>query len=295
MNNVTSAKNVEVSRQTIENLLNRKPIASYKQGEKVSFRLERYVCSEITGTVPPLKSILIGVQFSGARIKTSGIQGNTDHSSSSVVTIFPADQKTRFDMLGEVDFALMIIDPKQNQLTEKLYRMAKSLVSVVMVGDPVLDALIRQLLQISSEQNSDDINYIDALTETVLLHSERVLSKQHTTAFASNSLQLFRIRSTIEYIQLNLGKNLSVHHLADVLSVSESYFRRIFTAVTGQSVHQFILQTRLNRTRELLIHSSLSICQIAESLGFSSQSHLTTQFAKFYQMTPAQLRKKMRL
>ncbi|WP_405054194.1 helix-turn-helix transcriptional regulator [Thalassotalea psychrophila] len=81
---------------------------------------------------------------------------------------------------------------------------------------------------------------------------------------------------------------------ANELAVSESYFRKIFNDAMGQTVHQFTLNTRLNRARELLIHSSFSISQLAEVLGFSSQSHLTTQFSKLYRVSPAQFRKKIK-
>ena len=263
-------------------------------GKDQSFGVERYVCSEVKGHVPPLQSFVLGVQFSGAHIKTFTTEGKQDLSTTSAITIFPAGVETAFAMLGDVDFALLVIDPSTSPLAMQLYQMATMLVSVVMIGDPVLDALIRQLLVIAQQQSKAEQQYIDAIYKTILLHTKRILLKQNTHRFKSHSLHLNRVRKSVEYIHSHLSERLSVSLLANELSVSESYFRKIFNDVMGQTVHQFILTTRLNRARELLIHSSFSISQVATNLGFSSQSHLTTQFSKIYQISPAQFRKKIK-
>lgn len=291
---MTTIETLELTKQTIRQMLATKPVASFTLGKKVRFGLERFVCKEVKGVVPRFGALVIGVQFSGAHIKTFSSLGIEDKSSTSMVSIFPTDTEISFSMLGDVDFALIEIVPGSSELANKLYQMAKSLVAVMMVGDALLDTLIRQLLLIAENQNKQDEEYIDALLHTIMLHTERLLQKQKNNRFTSNSLQLNRIRTCVEYIHQHLQEPLSVQLLAQHLDVSESYFRKIFSDVMGKTVHQFILQTRLNRARELLIHSALTISQIAGNLGFSSQSHLTTQFAKAYEVTPAQYRKKIR-
>ncbi len=286
-------RNIANTQNRIKTLLQAEPVASYRLGKNDEFALQRYVCSEVKGVVPPFDALVIGIQFSGARIKTASAQGVVGYSSTSVVTVFPTDTETSFYMLGDVDFALFIIDPNGSELALKLYNMARCIVSVVMLSDPVLDALIRQLLLSVAGKDAPEHQYIEAITKVLMLHTERLLSNQKQHNFKSNSLQLNRVRTSIEHIHQHLNEDLSVSQLAQHISVSESYFRKIFAQVTGHTVHQFILQSRLNRARELLIHSSLSIGQIAESLAFSSQSHLTTQFAKRYQLTPGQYRKRM--
>ncbi|TRX56489.1 helix-turn-helix domain-containing protein [Thalassomonas sp. M1454] len=284
---------LDQTKKTIRTMLGVEPVASFTLGKKSPFGLERFVCREVKGVVPKFGSLVIGVQFSGANIKTFSSLGIEDKSTTSMISIFPTDVEISFSMLGDVDFALLEIVPDTSALANKLYQMAKSLVAVMLVGDALLDTLIRQLLLLAQENNQDE-EYIDSLLYTIMLHTQRLLQKQQTNSFTSNSLQLNRIRSSVEYIHQNLQEQLSVQLLAKKLDVSESYFRKIFTDVMGKTVHQFILQTRLNRARELLIHSALSISQIAQSLGFSSQSHLTTQFAKAYDVTPAQYRRNIR-
>lgn len=286
--------NIEQTKRIIQSLLGSVPIASFNLGEEAVFGLERYVCSEVKGSVPPLPTLIVAVQFSGAHIKTHSSAGEQILSTTSTITIFPAGVETAFAMLGDVEFALLEIDPTTSPLAEQLYQMATTLVSVVMNGDPVLDVLVRQLLMIAQQQNKADQAYVDAIYGTILLHTKRILLKQNTHSFQSNSLQLNRVRKSVEYIHTHLSEDLSVSKLANALAVSESYFRKIFNDVMGQTVHQFILNTRLNRARELLIHSSFSISQVATTLGFSSQSHLTTQFSKLYRVSPAQYRKKVK-
>jgi AraC family transcriptional regulator len=81
-------------------------------------------------------------------------------------------------------------------------------------------------------------------------------------------------------IESHLHENLSLARIARVVDYSPSNFRRVFRAATGQTAHQYVLETRLLKARELLQRRSLSLAEIAAECGFSSQSHMTMFFAR---------------
>jgi len=54
----------------------------------------------------------------------------------------------------------------------------------------------------------------------------------------------------------------------------------------GVAPHQYVLQQRIERSKQLLKQNELSIAEIALLCGFKNQSHLTTLFRKFTGMTP---------
>lgn len=66
--------------------------------------------------------------------------------------------------------------------------------------------------------------------------------------------------------------------LGRLAGVSPNHLVQLFTRQIGQSPHQYLLRQRLERGRELLRHSDLSITQVALELGFSSSQHFARAF-----------------
>lgn len=93
-----------------------------------------------------------------------------------------------------------------------------------------------------------------------------------------------------EYIMANLDKDLSIGALALLANVGKSTLRRHFLIYCKRSIHQFILECRLNRARELLVHSRLSVAEIATMVGFKERTSLTRIFSRYIGCSPAQFR-----
>ena len=75
--------------------------------------------------------------------------------------------------------------------------------------------------------------------------------------------------------------------LASELGVSYSWFRRSFQTQTGFTPQRFRGLQRLDRACELLSDSSLSIAEVARSLGFSSQAYFARVFRRETGLTPS--------
>jgi AraC family transcriptional regulator len=64
------------------------------------------------------------------------------------------------------------------------------------------------------------------------------------------------------------------------------HFAAQFRAATGLRPHEYLLQRRIERARELLLTSRLPLAEIAFEVGFKTQAHFTTVFARFVGETP---------
>ena len=64
----------------------------------------------------------------------------------------------------------------------------------------------------------------------------------------------------------------------------------IFIATEKKSIEQYIIQYRINKTREFLLYSDLTLADIAFKLNFNSASHLSSQFKQYTGLTPSQVR-----
>jgi AraC family transcriptional regulator len=73
--------------------------------------------------------------------------------------------------------------------------------------------------------------------------------------------------------------------------MSQSHFSKLFKRSTGLAPHQFVLQERINRSKELLRQGNTKIVEIALGVGFENQAHFTTVFGNFVGMTPRQFQR----
>nr|WP_242038700.1 AraC family transcriptional regulator [Chroococcidiopsis sp. [FACHB-1243]] len=110
-----------------------------------------------------------------------------------------------------------------------------------------------------------------------------------------SGLTATQLRQAIDYVQAHLDRNLSLAQIAAAISISPTYFSRLFKRATGSSPHQYVIQQRVERAKVLLKTTDLAIANIALQVGFSSQSHLTHHFKHLTGVTPKQVSKITRI
>ncbi len=96
----------------------------------------------------------------------------------------------------------------------------------------------------------------------------------------------------LDYIQRNyFNPDVTASFMADKLSISPSYFSRIFREHTGTSFPDFINNVRLEKSKELLMQNlNQDIAQIGEKVGYSNASYYTAAFKKKYGVTPSKFK-----
>ncbi|GIP21086.1 AraC family transcriptional regulator [Paenibacillus sp. J22TS3] len=94
-----------------------------------------------------------------------------------------------------------------------------------------------------------------------------------------------------EYVDSHLqDTQLSIEQVADNFSFSVSYIRQLFKEIMNVSLSEYILQERIERVKEKLVSSQLSVLEIADQCGFISKGHFFSAFKKFTKLTPKQYR-----
>ncbi len=110
-------------------------------------------------------------------------------------------------------------------------------------------------------------------------------------ASSTRSLDARSVARLTEYIDTHVDEKIHIHHLAAMVGVSQFHFARLFKETTGLPPHQFILRHRIEKVKDLLGHPKMSLAEISYCAGFSSQSHMSTQFKKLVGMSPNLYRK----
>jgi len=98
------------------------------------------------------------------------------------------------------------------------------------------------------------------------------------------------INEAINYIQTHLYDHITLDKLASYVSYSPYHFSRVFKEETGLPPLYFVSSMRLQRAKELLLNTNLSVRDIGLEIGQQSLGTFTTKFTKSVGVTPAYFR-----
>ena len=96
------------------------------------------------------------------------------------------------------------------------------------------------------------------------------------------------------YIEAHLSDSIELVQLSAIAGLSVFHFARQFKQSAGVSPHYYLVGRRIERAKELLAETDLSLSEIAFATGFSDQSHLTRHFRQMIGVAPGQFRRSLR-
>jgi AraC-like DNA-binding protein len=94
------------------------------------------------------------------------------------------------------------------------------------------------------------------------------------------------------YIRSNIHKRITVSEIAGFLNIDRSHLTRIFKNICTVSPQQFIISLKMDMASQCLKKNSMSIKEIASSVGYDNQMEFSKLFKKHFNMTPTQWREK---
>lgn len=95
------------------------------------------------------------------------------------------------------------------------------------------------------------------------------------------------------YIQTHIGEKIAMDEMAHRLNLNPSHFSRIFKQETGETFVEFVTRTKMEKAKELLNQSDMTIVEIAEQLGYEHTSYFIKLFRNASGMSPNEYRKSM--
>jgi len=148
----------------------------------------------------------------------------------------------------------------------------------------------------SAVETSSSFNqlYAETLALAIAVHLLQQYAGRKTSrdlaALQATAPSRSRLETVTDYIQCYCDRNLSLSELADLAQMSLHYFARSFKQQIGLSPHQYLIRTRVERAKQLLLHNDLTVGEIAHRVGFADQSHLCRHFKQLTGLTPNQWR-----
>ena len=155
------------------------------------------------------------------------------------------------------------------------------------VNDPLLHALALAFRREVQSGYAGGAAYGESLGSTLVMHLVRHHATKRLPVPADRGgLGKRQLRRAIEYIHDHLGEDLSLAAVAAQSGLSMFHFARMFKQATGLTPHQYILRSRLNQAKQLLVTSSDPVADVAYRVGFYDQSHFTAHFKRAFGITP---------
>lgn len=160
-----------------------------------------------------------------------------------------------------------------------------------MVCGDILKALNTFAFEYSKKMQNAEITL--AAQATLITHwlIRSILGETMDVRSISSNYEVGRIQ---QYIELHFEQNITVGDLARLAHLSESGLNRLFKKETGLTPMEYVIETRIEKSKTLLRHKEIPITEIAMRCGFGSNAHFTSCFKRLLGVSPSEYRQAYR-
>lgn len=146
---------------------------------------------------------------------------------------------------------------------------------------------LRQIIS-SAEKKSDTQNE----EITIMLHQYiQELSKFNYCNSGENSVKNIHAIKIKNYINNNIDKQISLEDISKIVFLSKAQIINIFKEEYGLTPYSYIINEKISFAKRMLLGTSLSISNIADSLSFTDAQYFSNYFKKYTGVSPSKYRK----
>lgn len=169
-----------------------------------------------------------------------------------------------------------------------LFDIIKTPIYIDVPNDSQLKPLFRNLvLNYEKDTFSSILATRGAMFQILAWYFEHIDIKSINLSSYSSTYELLEV---LAYIEKNLSKNITVDELSRIVHFHPNYFTRFFKEHIGCSPIQYINGLRLNKAKQLLRNTTLSIKEITDLIGFNDPSYFSRVFKKNTGLSPLEYR-----
>ena len=243
------------------------------------------------GHLPAMQGHLVTVCHAGSGMVILSSDGRrmAGQLRRGVVTVLPEGTHGTVDVTGEAECSQVIVPASLfrgcaaqaglDEDTKLTHRMT--------VLDPVLFHLV-DMLTAETHDDAPGERFREQCAALICTH----LLRKHSSASAQDpqastaGLAAWQLRRIKEYMQENLHAPITLHHIASQVALSRHYLCTAFRNATGFTPHEYLTSIRIERAKQLLESSNLTVCDISATVGYGTASAFTASFRRATGMTP---------
>lgn len=161
-------------------------------------------------------------------------------------------------------------------------------------NDRIVDLIARMFTEANEQSEFHQLAIKNALSDILLslLRYYKTHTRPARNGARARRDDFERLRTVIQFLQQNFGTKIALADAARVAGMSACYFCKFFKRNAGMTFTNFLLRTRIDKAKELLIQSPKTVIEIAFDVGFENHSYFDRIFKRFVQCSPTQFRKR---
>lgn len=118
-----------------------------------------------------------------------------------------------------------------------------------------------------------------------------VLKQIYSETETTNHDKINVTENIVQYIKYNYYKKIKIEELSHYIGLSKDYIGKIFKSQTNKSIITYLNLYRIEKAKQLLQHSELSIKDISDTVGFNDQYYFSKAMKSTTGFSPLQWRK----
>lgn len=99
------------------------------------------------------------------------------------------------------------------------------------------------------------------------------------------------IRQTLHYLEKHFAEPITIPQIAENVNINPIYLNKLFKLSTGKTLSEYLNYYRTEKSKEMLLHTDMTVNDISKSLGYNDVRSYIRFFKKFYHVTPNHFRK----
>lgn len=135
------------------------------------------------------------------------------------------------------------------------------------------------------------IDRFGSAQEVLVCCRESILSTYEAALFSRKNEEMRPIRLAKDYIADHYMQTITLEEVSGIAGFNASYFSSLFKHETGENFLEYLSNTRIEKAKDLLRTTRLSVTEICEEVGYQDMKHFSKTFKKVTGIKPSEFRK----
>jgi AraC-like DNA-binding protein len=148
--------------------------------------------------------------------------------------------------------------------------------------------IITELLSVKFSGKPKKLFLVSKVLELLALYLDK--SNKENDYLLNDDGFAKKLQKVKDIISSDLAGQYTLLQLSRIVGLNRNVLSKQFKKMFKQSIHEFLLQLRMEKTFDLLLHSTKSINEISEIVGYKNSTHFVAAFKRKMQITPKKYR-----
>jgi two-component system, response regulator YesN len=166
----------------------------------------------------------------------------------------------------------------------------KSWVHKIVVDIELKYNSLQHYINYSTERMHSEIHALQKLEQIQTYLSAFLLKKLHMAQDIQRQSQRQEIWEAKKYVELHIGRRISMDEVANHLHLNPSHFSRMFKKETGETFIEYVTRIKMEKACTYLSNTNQTIEDISYQLGYENTSYFSKLFKNYSGMSPVKFR-----